>query len=298
MKLKITRSAYDRITAFTQLCPDEISGLGKIEIDSDENFTVTQVEIFEQEVSGTHSTIETKALAKFQSDRVQAGESMKGWTLWWHSHAHMEVFFSGTDTGTINSSREFPYLVSLVVNKKGQSEARLDVFSPVHMFIGLEVEIIEEVNSQARDLCQKEIDEKVKKPVFRYPSAKTYGKMGDWYGQDREEEHNNWGLKSVKRSLPNAGEMTDEALAKWLREGSDGFEREEYFSHKKHLIQSIRDAKTSRKAKIRRKLPALEEQLKEHTIWGIAAGMEIVKESQTTKDKRTSSIPENIPERT
>ncbi len=187
MKIVIQAPAWEKIMQFTTLATGEISGLGKVE-KIDGHLTVTDVEIFEQTTSGAHSTIPTEALAKFQDEIVRNGGSMKSYTLWWHSHANMDVFFSGTDTNTIDGSTEFPYLVSLVVNKKGEFKARLDIHHPVHLCAeDIEVEILDEDddeditaarkileelvdkrNEVIKELCQKEIDLKVKKPEYTH----------------------------------------------------------------------------------------------------------------------------------
>lgn len=254
MKLQIERVAHEKILAYTDLCPDEISGLGKVEV-RDGVLVVTDVAIFEQVVSSAHSTIETKALAKFQDERIRAGESMKQWYFWWHSHANMGVFFSGTDTGTIDSSTEFPHLVSMVVNKKHEYKARLDVFSPVRLFTDLELEILEVANAEIKALCQTEIDAKVKKPAVTH------------YQHHRSSDFNippkhNSGFQSEKDRTRSFLEMDTDL-------GLDWEARNEYFQHRKYLkgqVEFLRahgGSKRSQKA-----LTKLEQQLKEHVAWG------------------------------
>ncbi len=230
MKIVIQSQAWEKIMQYTDLAIGEISGLGKVE-KIDGHLTVTDVEIFEQETSGAHSTIPTEALAKFQDDVVRKGGSMKNYTLWWHSHAHMGVFFSGTDTSTIDGSTEFPYLVSLVVNKKGEYKARFDIHHPVHLIAdNVDVEILdgdeddvdimgarlvlkdllEKRNSTIKDLCQKEIDSKVRKPIHKawepgkgsqrqLPRGSSYPSNWDM----KEEEIEYWAHKSFLRGQIN-----------------------------------------------------------------------------------------------
>lgn len=293
-KLKISRHAYERIRAFTELCPDEISGLGKIEVDKDENLLVTDVAIFDQEVSGAHSTIETAALAKFQVDMMARGESLKQWVLWWHSHAHMDTFFSGTDTNTIESSREFPYLVSLVVNKAGKSEARLDVFNPIHIYLGLEVVVEDSITSEVKDICQKEIDQKVKKKREYLPkgSQKSVYPHGTHRPYWEDEDYPGAGFKTIKKSLPNTEEMTDSELSAWLRGDETDFEKTEYWGHKGFLIAAIKKLAKSRKEKDKIRVDTLMEELKEHIAWGRSAGLE---KEKPTSDSETSSTQDDSP---
>lgn len=162
MRINLTADVWERMKAFVDLCPNEISGLGHVSRDEAGNIVVDRIEIFQQVVSGAHSTIDPAALAAFQSEMVKAGGSMRDWCFWWHSHCHMEAFFSGTDTGTISTSTEFPYLVSLVTNKKHEFKARVDVFAPFGLSMPLDVAIIPPPANQAiLDLCREEIAEKV-----------------------------------------------------------------------------------------------------------------------------------------
>lgn len=253
MKLHITRGAWDKIMAYTMLCPDEISGLGKVNISGapgEEVMIVSDVAIFRQSVSGAHSTIPTAALAEFQTERVQAGESMREWCFWWHSHATMDVFFSQTDTNTIEGSTEFPYLVSLVVNKKRQHKARLDVHSPVHMFLELEVEVLEETNEEVKTLCQAEIDAKVTKPQVKYWDKRENLGYNTAYDPERNSQ-----------------------LIQFSEDGWD--EKETWVAHKNYLIDEIKKAKSRGQKYL---LVQLKEELQEHFTFGKSHGFTISRE--------------------
>lgn len=253
MKLTITRGAWDKIMAYTMLCPDEISGLGKVTISGEpgeEKMLVTDVAIFRQSVSGAHSTIPTAALAEFQTERVQAGESMKQWCFWWHSHADMNVFFSQTDTNTIEGSTEFPYLVSLVVNKKREWKARLDVHNPVHMFLELEVEILEESNEEIKAICQAEIDLKVTKPEYKWSKSDNLG-----YNTHYDKEKNTQLIQ-----------FSDEEWAD---------EQATWTGHKLYLIDEIKKAKQKGQKYL---MEQLKEELAEHFTFGKSHGLTISQE--------------------
>ena len=134
-------------------------------------------------MSGAHSDIETEALAKFQVELVQKGEDLSLWKLWWHSHATMGVFWSGTDTDTIDKSTEFEYLVSLVTNHKHEIKARVDTFKPLRLYADMEVEIMEEYDEALKKTCDEEIAQKVKKPAYpAYKESRAGFKTGFDYG--------------------------------------------------------------------------------------------------------------------
>lgn len=167
MKVTLTDYVWQRMKAYVDLCSDEISGLGKVERDEQGGFRIVDIALFEQTVSAAHSDITSESLAKFQVELIKKGESLEDWNFWWHSHAKMDVFFSGTDTGTIDGSTEFPYLVSLVTNHKHEFTARVDIFSPVRLYKMLDVEIEEDENEEIIKECQEHIDAKVSRPTPR-----------------------------------------------------------------------------------------------------------------------------------
>lgn len=182
-KLYLTNHAAKKLRYYVNNCVEEISGFGKLEVKVHEGqryMVVTDLCIFEQVCSAAHSTIDDDALGKFLYEKTISGEKLSEWRVWWHSHAKMKAFFSGTDTGTIDSSTEFPYLVSIVSNHEGDIIARLDTFDPTRFTQTLEVEILQEEDEELRELCIKEIEEKVSKPV--------YNQVGFYQGSTQDDE--------------------------------------------------------------------------------------------------------------
>lgn len=176
-KLYLTAHAHRKLKYFVNLCPQEISGFGKLEIQVIEGvkyFMMTDLEIFKQVCTSAHSTIDDDAMGKFLYDMTVKGEDLSKWKIWWHSHAKMKAFFSGTDTGTIDQSTEFPYLISLVSNHEGELVSRLDVFDPIRHHVDLQVEVLQDEDDELKALCQKEIDEKVTLEVPRPNYSHNY----------------------------------------------------------------------------------------------------------------------------
>lgn len=166
LKLFIDRTAWQKICGYVDLCDTEISGLGRVE-EMGDNFIVRDVAILEQEVSGAHATMEAKALANFQEEMVRAGKSLKGWVFWWHSHVNMQAYFSGTDTGTMDTSTDFPYLISLVTNKRRDVQARIDIHKPARLYAEMEVQVLDDKNDAIIEECRAEIALKIKKPIYQ-----------------------------------------------------------------------------------------------------------------------------------
>lgn len=130
MRLIITAEIEAKIHAYVRAVTTEIAGMGKAVVTPEGDIMLLDVAIYEQEVTGGTADLSTTALAKFQTELIKKGESPKDWIVWWHSHADMSAFFSGRDTATIDSSDEFHFLVSLVVNRKRERKARLDTYKP------------------------------------------------------------------------------------------------------------------------------------------------------------------------
>lgn len=194
MDIKITNEAYLKLMYFIQECPTEVSGLGKVrQIDqetiveeesyfskksrmiktTEKMFEIYDLEVLPQKSSEAHSTIDEETLAEFLFDKTKKGEKVSDYKVWWHSHADMEAFFSGTDTGTIDGSTEFPYLISIVGNKNGDVKVRFDMHKPFRFTIDeencrLKVGVFED--PKLREQCKKEIQKHVKQQRM-YPVA-------------------------------------------------------------------------------------------------------------------------------
>lgn len=120
---------YNKMLAYAQCSPGEISGFGKIKSefkDNKEIVTILDVKIFKQKCTSGHTTLEEDALAKWCVDLIRNGEDPNEWKLWWHSHFNFGVFFSATDTGTISKLTTDLTWYSLCINQKGDMIARKD----------------------------------------------------------------------------------------------------------------------------------------------------------------------------
>ena len=170
MKLIIPKEVEERIHGYVMSVESEIAGMGKVRIEGD-TMIVEEVMIYEQEVTGATADLSPKAMAKWQSDLVRAGGSPKMWRLWWHSHANMAAFFSGTDTGTMDAQTESDWVMSLVVNKRRERKARLDLYRPFRMFLAdVEIEIQGEEYTVPVDIAE-EVKLKVKQSTPVYSGA-------------------------------------------------------------------------------------------------------------------------------
>ncbi len=200
-KIYIQRKAFRKYRYFIDLCEDEISGFGKCEKIGGK-MVITDFQIFKQVVSGAHSDMDDDALAAFLFEKTKAKEDLSQWRVWWHSHAAMQTFFSGTDTDTIDKSTEFPWLISIVGNHAGDIKARIDVYDPIRFNEDVEVEILEDEDLELKSLCLSEIKEKVSKRAdFFLPEHSKGGghHYPNYKGKNKHKSHY-WGQKKEGES--------------------------------------------------------------------------------------------------
>lgn len=104
----------------------EVQGLGKV-VSENGVFKVTSAILLPQKVGATSTEIDAKDVGKamfFLKD--EPGELR----FWWHSHVKMPVFWSGTDTDTIQELGDGGWYVCTVFNQRRESRTCLYQKSP------------------------------------------------------------------------------------------------------------------------------------------------------------------------
>jgi hypothetical protein len=130
-KIIIKHQVYSKIRAYADLCHDEISALGTVKV-FDNVVYIEDVFLFNQTVTPSTTEINQTDLAKFMYECIKKGGDPSSLKFWWHSHVNMEVFWSSTDSYTIEKfSKE--WMVSIVSNKRDDFKVRLDIFSPIRI---------------------------------------------------------------------------------------------------------------------------------------------------------------------
>jgi hypothetical protein len=157
-----------RLMYYTQAATGEVSGLGTIIKDEKNRHVVNNIYLLEQEASASDTELKPEAISKLMTDMMKANQDPGALKFWWHSHAAMGVFWSGTDDICAETlSKEFAF--SLVVNKAGERRCRLDLYSPFRItFDGVKVEELLQEDVDLKRECEKEVAEKVKTGYERY----------------------------------------------------------------------------------------------------------------------------------
>lgn len=120
MGYKITLSdiAHKKIQWWTKRAVGEVGGMGIGEYDPKTNeFVVSDAFLVDQVVTGSSTDLDETALGKLMFKTA----NLKGdLNFWWHSHANMDVFWSGTDRDTILKFGGAGFIFASVFNKKDE----------------------------------------------------------------------------------------------------------------------------------------------------------------------------------
>lgn len=164
-KVFITLLAFQRIKCFVDICQYEINGLGTVERQGNK-FFIEDIFLIEQRVSPGRVVTDPKALNRFIHELVVSGGDPSKIKFQWHSHADVGVFFSLEDVDTIGGYMN-DYMISLVMNKRGDYRCRLDLFKP--FYLPLEVPLLVKLPRLEANLarqCQEEMRQKVRTFLF------------------------------------------------------------------------------------------------------------------------------------
>jgi hypothetical protein len=177
-RVLITLEAKKRLDLYIKLADGEISGLGRVRR-LGPDFLIEEVFLFEQESGPGDTELDPDSVAGWLTELIRRGEDPSQIKLWWHSHATMSVFWSGTDEATASRFAN-SWMISVVGNKRGEYLCRLDLYEPVRLTIdGLRLEVHWSEDSALRTEVEAEIKEKVRKKVI-IPSPTPR----PWLGED------------------------------------------------------------------------------------------------------------------
>jgi Icc-related predicted phosphoesterase len=120
---------FEQMHAYAVASSGEISGWGKTKLvrkGGNLYVVVTEIRIFQQQINSVHTQLRDEDLTKFYLSLIKSKERHQDWNLWWHSHDTMSVFFSPTDTDTIEKISKRSKLYSICINKKAEFVGRYD----------------------------------------------------------------------------------------------------------------------------------------------------------------------------
>jgi len=168
-----------KIWHWVRMATGEVSGLGLVDV-IDGQMVVSDVFLPKQECTSADTDLDQQAVAQLMMELDNEGVDLGKLRFWWHSHADMEVFWSGTDTGTMQElSGGDTFLLSMVVNKKHDRKLRVDMFNPFNMILdNLGASVLDLSDEELKEECKKAFDENVSEGYSGYYSGSTHNRSG------------------------------------------------------------------------------------------------------------------------
>lgn len=207
--IKISALATQKIGHWVEIAKGEVSGLGIVKKLSDRTLVVEDAILLKQVCSSSHTKLDSSSLHTF----LQDCEDPSLYRFWWHSHASMECFWSGTDIETINLFCNADFLISAVVNKSRNWRVRLDIYNPLRLEIDHITPIFQTIDLGLKTECELEFKDKVSSN-----NSSTYKSFGEWWCRtDWFEEKtrvpltssHNTGVKKEERRVPSQRELSN-----------------------------------------------------------------------------------------
>lgn len=171
-KVCITQLAIQKIKCFVDLCEYEINGFGIVEKEGND-FVIKDVFLVKQVTHDLNMHVKTDkdALNDLIYRIVKGGGCASSIKFQWHSHVHMQAYFSPEDVDTIEGYMN-DVMISLVMNKRGEYQCRLDLYKPFRL--SLNTPLFVQMPNLEESVVQKCAEEmvrnvKVKKTICKIP---------------------------------------------------------------------------------------------------------------------------------
>ena len=183
--LTLINDTWQTITDYVRLIDAEIGMFGYVTM-IDGNFYVDEVFLVQQEVSGASVDFADAGLEYAINKAIEDGR-IDDLKFCCHSHVEMGAFWSATDEDMISGMNNgmTPYLVSLVINKRHETEQRVDFYNPtgpVGEFTDqLRFDLDLKVVPSTEPARKSEIDELVTRKSHTWTSGKRRGRYSNSY---------------------------------------------------------------------------------------------------------------------
>jgi hypothetical protein len=213
IRVQVSADALAKLWLWVDLAAGEVSTLGIVEQILDTKtgtiaaLRITDFLLVDQDCCSVETTMDPLAIALLLAELESNGQDSGKLLCWAHSHADMQVFWSGTDAACIGGLANGGYLLSLVVNKNRDAMMRLDVFHPTHLFLN---DIVWEIHCPQDDASRTACIEEFKAKV--HDGYLTQTPIGNGTLDFTTAEY----IESIKQAHEN-GLMTDEELAEELQ---------------------------------------------------------------------------------
>ncbi len=141
VKIQVEATAMQKLWLWTDFAKGEVSALGLVdEVVSTETgrttaLIVTDFFLVKQQCTYEETDMDVADVARLISELEAKGIDSRKLRCWAHSHGTMSVFWSKQDESCISGLANNEWLLSLVVNKRRDTQMRLDLFHPAHLYL-------------------------------------------------------------------------------------------------------------------------------------------------------------------
>jgi len=162
--LHVPVGVWQKMIAYVTICSTEINGFGLVDVIGPNEFALSDVFITDQVAAAAKVEWTELGLALCITDLINRGDDPRRLRFQWHSHVNMQAFFSDIDTGGIEKWSG-DWLISLVVNKHGEYEVRLDMFKSLRIRnIPVTIVFDNPIDPDLIAQCQADIAQHVSQP--------------------------------------------------------------------------------------------------------------------------------------
>lgn len=219
-KIFITAYAFQKMRYLVENVDNEVAWLSTTKREGN-TFTINEIYIPEQEVSASDVESSPEMMSSLIPEIIEkegleeSKEIIRDLRGFCHSHYTMGVFWSQKDEDGIEGLGNSEFLVSLVLNRKGDILGRVDLFSPIRLTLNkvpIEIDYSSESDELDEDIKNKIKTRKFVPKVYtggsNYGKGSNYGYGGRNYGRgtlwDEEDEdledNPAWGVKFITES--------------------------------------------------------------------------------------------------
>lgn len=175
-EVRVPEHVYAKMMGYIDAVDGEISGMGEVQKVGN-TYTVTDIWLLKQENTGTSTRIDAVSLADLRAEVYSQGKAQDGFQLWWHSHANMDTFWSGTDKATMDMfMTDIPWMLFIVANKKRSFRARVQFKEPFNVAFEDIPVFVETALAYDKEEIEREVRAKVRD---KWESSQGSGRT-DW----------------------------------------------------------------------------------------------------------------------
>lgn len=173
IKVEIDEMVFKKIMHWVNKSNFEVSGLGKVQYDKEENvLRVIDAILLPQKNTATSTDIEPEAVGKAMFQMRNTPGELR---FWWHSHVDMAVFWSGTDLATIKKLGSGGWFLSTVFNKRQEMKSAFCQNAPVRLLVeDVPTEVVEYQNADLIKEWDEQYEKNVENERYEYVSNIRY----------------------------------------------------------------------------------------------------------------------------